>query len=1026
MLHRPMWAQHSVIEGKIMYKSSLFLSLLCTSALLANPQGAHIQSGEVSMQAVDQLLEIHAPDRSIIHWNDFSIGRGETTRFIQPSASSAVLNRVTGMSVSIINGILEANGRVILVNPQGVLIGKEGVIKTAEFIASTTDVLNLDDWSIRRDHVQLNFEGTRALINHEGMIEATGVDRSGGRILLLGPDLKIDGQLVAQAGSVELLGEHVLLSEHAAIDVSGVHGDGGVVFVGGDYQGKNPDVMNSKTVGMHPEAIIVASAGDQGNGGKVILWADEALDFRGSIFAKGGSLGGDGGFIETSSKGNGGAYKGHVDTSAIAGKTGEWLLDPCDITINAGPSAPAFTFPTYAPPGPSAVVNANDIQAALGGSNVTIQTSSGVGGLGLIDWQAGFPITWNTSNALTLNADSNITIASDLTCTGGGSIALNSTVGNIIITSGGATSSTISTNGAGSISLASAGSTQIFASTLAGGVAGLQTITGSIAVTSTAGSIIVGDALASDATTISTISGPINLTAATGVDVIGGIVTTTAKVVTGTITAPINVNVTGTGNVQLISTAPAPGLSPEAHIGDDLTPSGPVVINVANGDLNLLVGNTIVPGGSPIVKIGSQDSINIKAGNMNVLADGLGIPQALVSVATVNPTTSSIQLSGNFLAKAVGVVGQAPRFTFDFPNSTLSFSCAGNFTMTNTAFFLFIGFHQLGGLGTATFNIGGNFVMAVGQGFIPIGTLYFDSLIPLSMNVGGDFLLSSQGQTFAQFFSDSNLNLHVNGNIVTQGGNFPASTVLGVNSTGSDTLNIFAGGDIHMKRHSNILLADNGPGTVIANRNIILDSDAVITINNVVGSPSLTLVVDNQFPSAPLIGPGAFIFDAGATIFPLGTPGSYPVRIFTARRSQNSILGTINGTTFAPGAFDVNTPAEQWRVYYPQSFIGSPFTVFYKEPFFFPPLTFSRLYAVLGNMYDVLSEFEYPLPFYREAFCLYYCSDDIESASKKCWSHYPARKIFMILPNDSCYPVQELNYRKFHPYRPKTLQMDMN
>lgn len=1017
-----------------MKKQALFLSLVCTTALLANPSGADVQGGLVSMQAVDKLLEIHASDRSIINWNDFSIQFGETTRFVQPSASSAVLNRVTGMNASMINGMLEANGRVILVNPHGVLIGKDGIIKTAEFIASTTDILNLDDWSIRRDAVQLACEGidASALINHEGMIEVTGIDRTGGRILLLGPDLKIDGKLVAVGGTIELLGNRVLLDQNADMDVSSAQG-GGTVLVGGDFQGKNPDVMNSKFVGMHPDAVIVASALENGNGGKVILWSEEGTDYRGSIFAKGGERGGDGGVIEVSSKGSY-IYRGQSDASAPMGNPGTLLLDPADITIGGAVFGTPFAFPVYAPAVNSGILAVADVQAALaGGSNVTIQTSAGVGGTGIINWLVGFPIAWATNNcSLTLQANDTITIASTISSAGNlSNISLQSTGGGITITSGAAAASGVDCTGTGAVTLTAQNNILIAASTLVGGTASVSTTNAPLNITSTAGSITVGDALANDPTTVATTSGALNLTAATGVDVIAGIANTAnARVVTGTTVAPINVNVTGAGNVQLISISPAPGFTPTAQIGDDLNPSGPVVINVSNGDLNMLVGSTASPAGLQIVKIGSQDSVNITANNMNVLPSGFGLPRANVIVANAVPTTSSINLSGNFLGTANGNLLGNSSYLFDFSNSTLSFSCGGDFTMTSTSAIVPTGFSSLGGTGTATFNIGGNFVQAAGQGFITPTVLAFSALQPLTMNVGGNYLLSSTGGNlvFAQMSSTSNLNLNVGGNITMRGALSVFATVFGINSAGSGALNVVAGGDILIRRHAIIPLADDGSGTFIAGGNFTMENGSEITTSGTQGpNLQLTIVADNQFPSAPLIGPGGVNIDSGAIVFPIGTPGFPPIRIFTARRSQNNILGLINNTNFVAGPFDVNTPAEQWRVYYPQSFIGSPFTVFYKEPLFFPLVfTFLRLYAVLGNMYDVLSEHEYPLPFYKEQFCLYYCSEDPIVAKQECWSNYPPRRDYMIISNDSCYPVQQLNYRKFHPYRPKTLPMDID
>jgi len=82
---------------------------------------------------------------------------------------------------------------------------------------------------------------------------------------------------------------------------------------------------------------IKADALTQGDGGRVIVWADGSTQFDGKISAKGGLLGGNGGFVETSGQnilkvGD----KALVNTSAIQGQTGTWLLDPTDLEVVAG------------------------------------------------------------------------------------------------------------------------------------------------------------------------------------------------------------------------------------------------------------------------------------------------------------------------------------------------------------------------------------------------------------------------------------------------------------------------------------------------------------------------------------------------------------------------------------------------------------------------------------------------------------------------------------------------------------------
>ena len=72
-----------------------------------------------------------------------------------------------------------------------------------------------------------------------------------------------------------------------------------------------------------------------GDGGKVILWADDTTYFYGGISAIGGYKNGDGGFVETSGK-NYLDFDGRVDVAAINGMGGTVLLDPTSITLLSG------------------------------------------------------------------------------------------------------------------------------------------------------------------------------------------------------------------------------------------------------------------------------------------------------------------------------------------------------------------------------------------------------------------------------------------------------------------------------------------------------------------------------------------------------------------------------------------------------------------------------------------------------------------------------------------------------------------
>src|SRR5438093_932080 len=123
---------------------SVFLLFAAVPVSMANPAGEAVKAGSatITRNGPGSLTVNQASDKVIIDWNSFSIGAGEMTRFIQPSASAAALNRVLGGNPSQIYGMLQANGQIYVINPAGILVGPTGVINTRSFAGSTLDVNN--------------------------------------------------------------------------------------------------------------------------------------------------------------------------------------------------------------------------------------------------------------------------------------------------------------------------------------------------------------------------------------------------------------------------------------------------------------------------------------------------------------------------------------------------------------------------------------------------------------------------------------------------------------------------------------------------------------------------------------------------------------------------------------------------------------------------------------------------------------------------------------------------------------------
>jgi filamentous hemagglutinin family protein len=494
-----------------------------TSTAFSLPQGPVIANGQVAINQPDPgVMNIKASNGAIINWKQFSIGAGEVTRFLQPSASSAVLNRVVGQNASQLLGQLQANGRVFLINPNGIVIGAGARIDTNGFIASTLDIADAD---FLAGKLKFFATGTAGNITNQGLIsvgpggrialiapniENSGIIQAPGGKILLAAGRKIEitsmdfegvsfeiqapsdsvlnlGKLLAdngavqvfagtlrhsgeiranrlvqdgdgtirlvgsnevtltadsvtradgvaggtisiqsplgttrvagtvsahgsagQGGDIRVLGQRVAIDSSGHLDASGATG-GGQILVGGDFQGKNPDVQNAGRVFVGDGATLSANATDKGDGGRVIVWSDENTRYFGSLAVRGGPQGGNGGFAEVSGKQNL-QFAGSADLAAPAGSTGFLLLDPLDIIVSAtGGILPIVTdqfadFPTNI-----LTISANGLNI-LGG-NVILQANRNI-----------------YFNSATNFTGSSLTVAANGNTNTNGSVILNQTL----------------------------------------------------------------------------------------------------------------------------------------------------------------------------------------------------------------------------------------------------------------------------------------------------------------------------------------------------------------------------------------------------------------------------------------------------------------------------------------------------------------------------------------------------------------------------------------------------------------------
>ena len=190
------------------WASCLFLSLLFSGSSLvhAMPKGGHVKSGHATFSSDSKSLVISTSDKALIHWDKFSIASGELTRFVQPGKGSVVLNRVMGGNPSEIFGTLEANGKVLLINPNGIFVSKSGVVNVGSFIASTLDILEGN----ALDGGDLLFSG----ISDGKIVNLGRISAWDGDVVLMAASVENGGMIEAPYGTVGVgVGQEILLSQ---------------------------------------------------------------------------------------------------------------------------------------------------------------------------------------------------------------------------------------------------------------------------------------------------------------------------------------------------------------------------------------------------------------------------------------------------------------------------------------------------------------------------------------------------------------------------------------------------------------------------------------------------------------------------------------------------------------------------------------------------------------------------------------------------------------------------------------------
>ncbi|TAN45065.1 MAG: filamentous hemagglutinin N-terminal domain-containing protein [Nitrospirae bacterium] len=664
----------------------------------ALPQdGVVVSGGSTITKPNSNTMHINqTTDKAVINWQGYGIGANEAVRYFQPNSNSISLNRVVGRDPSRIFGQLSANGRVWVINPNGLLIGPNARINVGSFLGSTLNITNNDFLAGKYNFKAVSSQ--LSAISNYGSINAN----DGGYVVFVSSNISNSGNITANGGNVNMAAGdditltfannglvNLVINKETAKEALGIENSGRITADGGQV------VLSAKVAGdvlktvINNTGIIEAKTVSKQNGVIRLLGGMEnnAIKVGGTLDASAPN-GGDGGFIETSAHEV--IMNNPVVTAAAPfGKGGQWLVDPTDLTI-----ADATAYNASLDSGTDVTIATAGGGAQAGNLTVATLITKSAGTDATLTLQAHNNIIVNngvsissTSNRLNVvfDADSDASGAGNIQMKSGASILTNG--GNITF-GGGANPATTAamgsgTNqllndiygivlsgaslnaGSGNISLRGTGSAGVSNSHGIFAYSGttIQTTTGAIALNGTGGGNSYnnyGVYLQNSTTKISSASGAISVTGTGGGNGTNsgnyGIYMYSGATIRSTGTATVTLNGTGGSGTDLnygvyvldLSTAGTKVTSVDGAISITGTGGG-----TGGGNNGIYISSGWNPSGASVTATGTASvTLNGTGGNGTNSNTGVNIV-----AATVSSTSGNINITGTGAGSGISNYG---------------------------------------------------------------------------------------------------------------------------------------------------------------------------------------------------------------------------------------------------------------------------------------------------------------------------------------------------------------------------------
>ncbi len=633
MMYRPSRNRSRTVSNLMigLLGSVSLMALLASPARATPANGVFVAGGaggSIVPSGGDVTVNTGTDPRTVITWDSFNIDNGDTVLFNQLNNQSIALNKVTGpVAQSTIDGILQSNGHVWILNPAGVAFGANANVDVGALLATTADIDTA------------TFMATDPTT---GTFTFTDTGGTGAIMVANGADLDTTGLLALVAPMVSNAG-----------DLTSSHGD---VLLGGAEAFRIKFASTSRDAGAFNELLVTDFIIDGGSttaaaGGDVVHQTSTGRAVGGRIIADASRVGG-GAFLN---------MEGLVEAQNVGTLSGDvMLLGGSDIT--AGVVGATAT---------DAVKTDNMTIVAPG--TATVQGTAVTIGNGAGPLSTGGSMLSTPGTVAITGTTGDVTLVADIRATTG-SLTVSAANGNVDaaeLTSSGDLSVT-----ARDIDLANGNTT--------GATTVVRSTAGSVSLTATAGDMSkVGGIVDIDAGTNVVLSGPVTgAPSAWVIDFVPGTVTTddvnvqffrigsTGNIATGDITASQSaeaVSAAGTvsvGNVSSNNNITLSGTDIDlTGAGGSLQSTGGVVSVTATGG----AGNNISAAGGididadSVVLSGATTgtAIDIDADNGTVTANGVTATGTSVSIdATGNIDVDDVTATATGIARVVSSAGE--------------------------------------------------------------------------------------------------------------------------------------------------------------------------------------------------------------------------------------------------------------------------------------------------------------------------------------------------------------------------------